>query len=152
MKLPQQRKQMLLNYLRLVRWFVYHRQQIQKLAAGIMKALVILSSVVILSGCSVFENWVYRIDVPQGNFLEQRDIDQLRVGMTKEQVVYVIGKPVAENVFDDDVWFYVFDYNSGRSRSNNYQNKVKLTFENDRLKAYEGTFDRPENFDIPLEQ
>ncbi|SDB46383.1 Beta-barrel assembly machine subunit BamE [Pseudidiomarina indica] len=117
-----------------------------------MKALVILSSVVILSGCSVFENWVYRIDVPQGNFLEQRDIDQLRVGMTKEQVVYVIGKPVAENVFDDDVWFYVFDYNSGRSRSNNYQNKVKLTFENDRLKAYEGTFDRPENFDIPLEQ
>ncbi len=117
-----------------------------------MKALVILSSVIILSGCSVFESWVYRIDVPQGNFLEQRDIDQLRVGMTKEQVVYVIGKPVADNVFDDDVWFYVFDFNSGRSRSNNYQNKVKLTFENDRLIAYEGTFDRPENFDTPLEQ
>ena len=32
-------------------------------------------------GCS---NWIYRIDVPQGNFLDERDVEKLRVGMTKE--------------------------------------------------------------------
>ena len=117
-----------------------------------MKALVIAGSVLILSGCSVFDSWVYRIDIPQGNYLEQRDVDQLRVGMTKEQVAYVIGEPVAENVFDHDVWYYVFKLNSGRSRSEDYQHKVTLTFENDQLIAYDGTFDRPENFDTPLEQ
>src|SRR5690606_2678945 len=77
-KLPQQQKQMLLNYLRSVRCIVYHHQQNHKLTAGVMKALVIAGSVLILSGCSVFDSWVYRIDIPQGNYLEQRDVDQLR--------------------------------------------------------------------------
>lgn len=117
-----------------------------------MKALIIAGSLVVLSGCSVFDSWVYRIDIPQGNYLEQRDINQLRVGMTKEQVEYVIGTPVAENAFDQDVWFYVFNMNSGVSQSENYQREVKLTFVDGALASYEGDFDRPENFDTPLEQ
>lgn len=117
-----------------------------------MKALIIAGSLLVLSGCSVFESWVYRIDIPQGNYLEQRDIDQLRVGMTKEQVVYVIGTPVAENIFDQDVWYYVFNMNSGMSNEASFQREVKLSFVDGKLASYEGDYDRPKNFDTPLEQ
>lgn len=116
------------------------------------KFLVASCFMIILSGCTVFEGLVYRIDVPQGNYLEQRDIDQLRVNMTKAQVEFVMGTPVASNVFRQDVWHYIFDMNAGTSPKDNFRSSVVLRFENDRLVSYEGTFKRPENFDIPLDQ
>jgi len=62
-----------------------------------MKFLVtILLSLTLLSGCS---DWIYRIDVPQGNFLEQKDVSKLRVDMSKEQVRFVLGNPVVEDSF-----------------------------------------------------
>ena len=42
-----------------------------------------------LSGCSL----VYRIDIPQGNYVEQKQVDKLRQGMTREQVEFVLGSP-----------------------------------------------------------
>lgn len=116
------------------------------------KFLVASCFMIILSGCSVFEGLVYRIDIPQGNYLEQRDIDQLRINMSKAQVEFVMGTPVASNVFKQDVWHYIFDMNAGTGPENNYQSYVVLRFENDRLVSYEGTFDRPANFDTPLDQ
>ena len=115
-----------------------------------MKKLLIAGMVIALSGCSVFQGLVYRIDVPQGNYLEQRDVDQLRIGMTKEQVNYVLGAPVADNVFASDTWYYVFNMESGRG--DDYRRAITLTFENDKLASYEGDFDRPKNFDTPLDQ
>ncbi|RUO41433.1 outer membrane protein assembly factor BamE [Pseudidiomarina aestuarii] len=116
-----------------------------------MRSLIIAGSLIILSGCSVLDSMVYKIDVPQGNYLEQRDIDQLRVGMSKAQVEYVVGAPVAANPFENDVWYYVFDMNSG-SGEGDYNRKVTLTFKDDKLVSYEGDFDRPKNFDTPLDQ
>ncbi|CAB0149570.1 Outer membrane protein assembly factor BamE [Pseudidiomarina piscicola] len=115
-----------------------------------MKKLMLIGMVIALSGCSVFDKLVYRIDVPQGNYLEQRDVNQLRVGMTKEQVAYVLGVPVAENAFDNDTWYYVFNMESGTN--NDYRRSVTLTFDDGKLANYQGDFDRPENFDTPLDQ
>lgn len=115
-----------------------------------MKKLIIVGALIALSGCSVFEGLVYRIDVPQGNYIEQRDVDQLRVGMSKEQVDYILGAPVAENIFSDNTWYYVFDMNAGSGED--YRRKVTLQFENNKLVSYEGDFDRPKNFDTPLDQ
>jgi outer membrane protein assembly factor BamE len=42
--------------------------------------------------------------------------------------------------------------NAGTSPTDNYQSYVVLRFENDRLVSYEGSFDRPANFDTPLDQ
>lgn len=50
-----------------------------------------ISLLLSISACS---SWVFRIDLPQGNYLEQKDIDKLQVGMTKEQVKFVLGSPV----------------------------------------------------------
>ena len=75
--------------------------------------LVILGITLTSTACS---NWIYRIDVPQGNFLDQRDVEKLRVGMTKEQVIYVLGNPVVQDSFDDDTWYYVYDMKRGMKK------------------------------------
>lgn len=115
-----------------------------------MKAVIVGASLLVLSGCSVFEGWVYRIDIPQGNYLEQRDVDKLRVGMSKEQVEFVLGAPVAQSAFSKDTWHYIYHMNPGKGDT--FRREVVLQFNDDVLASYEGDFDKPEDFDTPLEQ
>ena len=61
-----------------------------------------------LSACSTVEKVVYRIDVPQGNYLEEATVKQLQVGMTKQQVQYLLGTPVLKDPFATTTWYYVF--------------------------------------------
>lgn len=102
---------------------------------------------VMLSGCS---SWVYRISIPQGNFLEQSDVDKLRVQMTQEQVLYVLGSPVAKNAFSDDSWHYSYTLNIGRESE--HRKSLVVYFENGLLSRISGDFEEPEEFNIPLEQ
>lgn len=60
-----------------------------------------------ISGCSTIKKVVYRIDVPQGNYLEQSKVAQLEKGMTKEQVQYLLGTPVLNEGFVANRWDYV---------------------------------------------
>jgi outer membrane protein assembly factor BamE len=100
-----------------------------------------------VTACS---NWIYRIDIPQGNFLEQKDIDKLRINMTKEQVQYVLGNPVAENSFDDNIWHYFYSLKGGRG--DNFEKKLVINFTEGKLSKMSGDFDMPKNFNVPLDQ
>ena len=100
-----------------------------------------------VSACS---NFIYRIDVPQGNFLEQKDINKLRVNMSKEQVLYVLGNPVAENSFEDNIWHYYYSLKGGRGE--NFQKQLVLTFKEGRLNTMQGDFEVPKDFNIPLDK
>ena len=113
------------------------------------KTLAAVAVVAGLSGCSVLNDWVYRIDIPQGNYLEQRDVDKLRVGMSQEQVAYVLGRPVAENSFNSERWVYVYDMNPNEGEP--FHKELILDFEGGQLARLSGDFDKPENFDTPLE-
>jgi len=68
----------------------------------------ILTIVLSLSACS---SWVYRIDIPQGNYLEQKSIDKIQVGMTKEQVRFVLGSPVVIDAFEMTLGIIFIDLN-----------------------------------------
>ncbi|QIW16188.1 membrane biogenesis protein [Pasteurellaceae bacterium RH1A] len=61
-----------------------------------------------VSSCSTVKKVVYRIDVPQGNYLEQDRVDLLKVGMNQEQVLYVLGSPLLKDPFAPNRWDYVF--------------------------------------------
>ena len=100
-----------------------------------------------LSACS---SWVYRVDIPQGNYLEQKNIDKIQVGMTKEQVKFILGSPVVIDAFDADSWNYVYRFKSGRSEKLNIQKNFTITFEDNKLIAAEGDFELSENFNIPF--
>ena len=41
-----------------------------------------------LTGC------VYRMNIQQGNYLDGKTVDQLKVGMTRSQVRYLLGTPM----------------------------------------------------------
>ena len=57
----------------------------------------------------------YIIDVPQGNVLEQDKISQLHSGQHKDQVKFLIGSPMLNDVFHKNRWDYVFQYRHGKT-------------------------------------
>lgn len=61
-----------------------------------------------LSACSMVEKVVYRIDVPQGNYLEATNVAQVKQGMTAQQVQYLLGTPVLIDPYSNLTWYYVF--------------------------------------------
>ena len=98
-------------------------------------------------------NWIYRIDIPQGNFLDERDVKKLRVGMSKEQVIYVLGRPVVKDSFDHDTWYYVYEMKRGMSsRGEDFKKDLVLTFVDQKLAQVEGDFELSEDYNTPLDQ
>jgi len=70
--------------------------------------LLIMASM--LMGC------VYRVDVQQGNLLEEYEIDAVKVGMTRSQVRFLLGTPAVANPFHKDRWDYIYYFRQGRKR------------------------------------
>ncbi len=102
-----------------------------------------------MSGCS---SWVYRIDVAQGNFVGQNDIDKLRIGMTKEQVIFVMGNPVLRDSFDHDRFYYIYEMKRGmKNRGDDFRTDFYVEFEDGRLSGVSGDFEVSEDFNIPLD-
>ena len=68
-------------------------------------------------GCSSVPRLVteYRIDVQQGNVLTQDMVSQLRPGLTKEQVRYILGTPLLTDVFHGDRWDYIYRLQKGKT-------------------------------------
>lgn len=93
------------------------------------KISLLIIMLLALTGCGPFKP--YEIDVQQGNVLEKKQIQQLHVGMSKEQVAKVIGTPVLGDTFDEDHWSYVYtnQINGGQIEKRD----LDLDFSNDRL-------------------
>ena len=74
--------------------------------------------------------------IQQGNIITQAMVDQLKPGITREQVAYIMGEPVLRNTFDDDRWDYV--YTIDVPDAYNARMLVSLFFENDVLRYITG--------------
>jgi outer membrane protein assembly factor BamE len=68
-------------------------------------ALLILIS---LMGCSGRLFTVHKIDVQQGNAIDPEKIEQLQIGMNKEQVKFLMGTPLINDSFHPNRWDYVY--------------------------------------------
>lgn len=97
--------------------------------------VLLLASVLALAGCGAEGSrklpGVYRIDIQQGNIIEQEMLDRLQPGMDKDQVRFIMGTPAVEDPFHEDRWDYLFTYSKGGARRE--QRHVILYFENDKL-------------------
>jgi outer membrane protein assembly factor BamE len=81
---------------------------------------------------------VYKLSVQQGNVITQEMVDRLKPGMTRNQVEFVMGKPVLGDPFNDDQWVYIYtlevpDYF-------NQVFKMVLAFEDDTLATISGDY------------
>jgi outer membrane protein assembly factor BamE len=59
---------------------------------------------------------VYRINIQQGNFLDQAAVDTVKEGMTRSQVRYLLGTPMVADSFNKERWDYIYYLKKGRSR------------------------------------
>ncbi|MDU5696381.1 MAG: outer membrane protein assembly factor BamE [Haemophilus parainfluenzae] len=75
-----------------------------------------------LASCSTVQKVVYRIDVPQGNYLEAATVAQVKPGMTAQQVQYLLGTPVLIDPYSNLTWYYVF------LQQHSYQKPEQHTF------------------------
>ena len=101
------------------------------------------------SGCAWLSSFVYTIDVPQGNFLEQRDVDKLRIGMSEEQVTFVLGTPMVVSSFSNNDWHYLYQLRTGKGEI--IRKELVVSFNAERkLAAISGDFEQPADFTKPL--
>ncbi|WP_454455954.1 outer membrane protein assembly factor BamE [Thauera phenylacetica] len=103
-----------------------------------LAALVVSSG--LISGCS-FDSVVglvdpYRIDIRQGNYVDQEMVAQLRRGMSRDQVRYVLGSPLVVDMFRSDRWDYVYRFRPGSGEAQ--QRVISLFFAGDVLDRIEG--------------
>ncbi|MDR3352451.1 MAG: outer membrane protein assembly factor BamE [Zoogloeaceae bacterium] len=80
---------------------------------------VILGFSVALGACSYAPRVIteYRIDVQQGNVLTQEMVAQLRPGLSREQVRFILGAPVLTDLFHGERWEYVFRLQEGKNNA-----------------------------------
>ena len=79
----------------------------------------------------------YRMEIQQGNFISQEMVSQLKLGMSKDQVRFVLGTPLISDSFHADRWDYVFRRQRANS-SDLEQRKIAVYFEDGKLKRIDG--------------
>lgn len=83
-----------------------------------------------LSGC-----WfIYKPDIKQGNILNTRKVAAIHPGMTKEQVVALLGNPILANVFADNQMIYVYTIQPGHGEFQAQQ--LRIYFVNGQVTRY----------------
>ncbi|MGM0913842.1 MAG: outer membrane protein assembly factor BamE [Pseudomonadota bacterium] len=93
------------------------------------RIVTLTAALLMASGCSYFG--VYKRDIPQGNLVTAEMVEQLRTGMTRDDVVYVMGSPLLEAPFDASQWDYVFYLD--KAYEDTERRRVTLTFDGNRL-------------------
>lgn len=103
-----------------------------RLLQQIALPIIILFSV---SACGAW--WLpraHKIDIQQGNLLSTESVAQVEVGMSKNEVVALLGRPITTNQINPDRWDYIFSFNRSGRKPDNIQ-RLSVQFENDRVIA-----------------
>lgn len=79
----------------------------------------------------------YRIDIQQGNFVSSEMVRQLREGMTREQVRFLLGSPMLTDMFHAERWDYLFRLQ--RANGQLLANRVTVFFKDNRVVRFEST-------------
>lgn len=100
-------------------------------------------SFLLLSGCTggqgaAFFPGVHKISIQQGSKITQDMVDQLRPGMTKTQVRFVLGTPLLADTFNQDRWDYHYILLLGDGRE--LEERFSVFFKDELLESFEGDF------------
>ncbi|HKI63793.1 MAG TPA: outer membrane protein assembly factor BamE [Burkholderiales bacterium] len=68
--------------------------------------VLIAAAALALAGCSLLDS--FTIEIQQGNYVSQEMVSQLKPGMSREQVRFVLGTPLLTDIFHADRWDYVY--------------------------------------------
>lgn len=111
----------------------------------LLSLATLLVATSLLSGCGL----IYKMDIRQGNVVDQKMVDQLKPGMTKRQVELVMGTPQVSSPFEQGRWEYL-TATSRRGNKPDIKN-LSLQFEGDTLAKIVGDW-QPQNDDQLLRE
>jgi outer membrane protein assembly factor BamE len=113
---------------------VYHRPVTDPDQHVMRKAVTLLLVTLLVGGCGI----IYRQPVFQGNLLESKNVEQLKTGMTRQQVFSLLGSPPVADPFHMSRWDYVA---TERRRTGDTEVKnLTLWFEGDSLARWDGEY------------
>lgn len=95
---------------------------------------LVLLALAPLSGCGL----IYKVDAQQGNLFDKATVESLKPGMSKRQVLLVMGSPSVISPFDQNRWDYVSTIRRGRNKM--ASKDLTLYFENDQLAKIDGDY------------
>lgn len=78
----------------------------------------------------------YRIDVRQGNYVSQEMVAQLKPGLTRDQVRFILGSPLIADMFHADRWDYIYRFQPGRGEVQ--ERRLGVFFKDGKLTRVDG--------------
>ena len=77
----------------------------------------------------------YKVPILQGNIIEDKDVEQLSEGLTKDQVLYLLGTPMLNSPLHPNRWDYIYSVSIGDQLIG--EKKLSLLFdENQKLTTW----------------
>lgn len=102
----------------------------------VMRHTIILLALLMCAACSSYSLKPYKMDIQQGNVVTSKMMLQLRPGMNKSQVRFIMGTPLIQDSFHRDRWDYF--YQMRKDGKVIEQRRVILEFEGEALKRVRG--------------
>ena len=96
---------------------------------------IAVACAVLVAGC------VYRIDIQQGNYVTQDQVQKLKTGMTRTEVRQALGTPLLQDVFHADRWDYYFSHAKGGKAAD--RKLFSVHFKDDKLASFTGEVQPP---------
>ena len=91
-----------------------------------------LLSLLFLSFCLLASGCVYQAALSQGNLLDQEDIDQAEVGMTRGQIRFLLGTPMIDDPFHENRWDYVYYLRIGKEKAS-FKRWISIYFDGENV-------------------
>jgi outer membrane protein assembly factor BamE len=100
-----------------------------------MKRLA-LPTILLATGALLSSGCVYKMNIQQGNYLVADSVSQLKEGMTRSQVRFLLGTPMVPDAFDDDRWDYYYFFSSQKFKEP-LKRRLTVYFEDDKVQRFE---------------
>lgn len=113
----------------------FYPVQIQTYVPRVLIAALPLLLTAACSGLSSLRP--YRIEIQQGNYVTKEMLGQVKPGLTRDQVRFVLGTPLMSDIFHGDRWDYVFMHRPANSTEVEYH-RLAVFFEDGKLTRFEG--------------
>ena len=98
---------------------------------------ILLAAAILSSGC------VYKMNIQQGNYLVADSVNQLKEGMTRSQVRFLLGTPMVPDAFDESRWDYYYFFSS-RQYKEPLKRRLTVYFADEKVQ-------RIENLGVPTQ-
>jgi outer membrane protein assembly factor BamE len=102
-----------------------------------------LPTILLAAGALLASGCVYKMNIQQGNYLVAESVSQLKEGMTRSQVRFLLGTPMVPDAFDEDRWDYLYFFSSQRIKEP-LKRRLTVYFADDKVQRFE-------NLGVPTE-